>query len=89
MNFIKNNKGTNNNHGHNPMKHILHMIICCGLPIIILLTLPLIAKYSSAAAGILGFIVPFICPVMMVGMLFMMFGKKKPSCCDEKKSRKQ
>lgn len=86
MNFYKNNKGTNNNHRHGPMKHIIHMILCCGLPVIIILSLPFIARYNPAAAGILGFIAPFICPVMMGGMLFMMFGKKKASCCDETKT---
>ncbi|MDF2819620.1 MAG: hypothetical protein K0R15_61 [Clostridiales bacterium] len=68
---------------HNPMKHMLHMIICCGLPIIIIFSLPFIARFSPSVAGLLGIIAPFICPIMMGGMLFMMFsGKKKSNCCD-------
>lgn len=70
---------------HNPMKHMLHMILCCGLPMLIIFTLPFIAKVSPAAAGILGLISPFICPIMMGGMLFFMFRKDKASCCEEKK----
>ncbi|MDF2945265.1 MAG: hypothetical protein K0S01_4123, partial [Herbinix sp.] len=45
-----------------------------------------VARYSVGAASILGFIAPFICPVMMGGMLLMMLGRKKTSCCDETKA---
>ncbi|WFA08852.1 hypothetical protein [Tissierella sp. Yu-01] len=71
-------------------KHILHMLICCGFPILIIGSLPLIARYSPWISLILGFIAPFICPIMMIGMMFMMFkskGKKeKSSCCDNKEN---
>ncbi|MBH1939842.1 hypothetical protein I5677_02900 [Mobilitalea sibirica] len=56
---------------------MLHMIICCGLPILIILALPLIASINSGVAAILGVIAPFICPVMMGGMMFMMFKGNK------------
>lgn len=62
---------------HSPMKHLLHMIICCGLPLLIILLLPFITGVSPAAATILAFIVPFIYPIMMGAMLFMMFGGHK------------
>jgi hypothetical protein len=65
------------------MKHMLHMVLCCGLPIIIIMSLPLIAKVSPALSGVLGLIAPFICPIMMGLMVFMMLGKKKSSCCNE------
>jgi hypothetical protein len=71
-------------HSHSPMKHMLHMILCCGIPVLIIFALPFIAGINPAAAGILGVIAPFICPVMMGGMLLMMFRKEKPSCCEEK-----
>ncbi|GAA0730140.1 hypothetical protein GCM10008905_31060 [Clostridium malenominatum] len=68
---------------HSPLKHMLHMVLCCGLPIVILLSLPLIAKFSPSAAGVLRVIAPFICPLMMIFMLPMMLGgNKKGSCCD-------
>ena len=70
------------NKEHSPLKHMLHMVLCCGLPIVIILALPLIAGISPAVAGVLGFIAPFICPVMMGGMLFMMLRSNKRSCCD-------
>lgn len=68
---------------HSPMKHLLHMILCCGLPAIILLSLPLIAAVSPVIAGLLGIIAPFICPVMMGGMMIMMFRGNKHNCCKE------
>lgn len=83
MIFNKSKKEEGNNHGHSPIKHMLHMILCCGLPIVIILSLPYIARINPAVAGILAIIAPFICPIMMGGMLYMMFGKKKRSCCDE------
>lgn len=83
MNCHNNNKNGNGTHKHSPLKHMLHMAICCGLPIIILAALPLITRFSPAAAGILGRIAPFLCPLMMLAMLPMMFGGgRKGSCCD-------
>lgn len=77
----KEKKGT---HKHSPLKHMLHMVLCCGLPIVIIGLLPFIARVSPWAAGILGIIAPFICPIMMVIMMVTMFsGKKKSSCCDD------
>lgn len=84
MNFSRGNKEKRGTQGHSPVKHMIHMALCCGLPIVIILSLPFIAKISPATAGVLGLITPFICPIMMGGMMFMMFGKKKSSCCDTK-----
>jgi uncharacterized membrane protein len=60
------------------------MILCCGLPILIILALPFVAKLSPGLAGLLGVIAPFICPVMMALMMVMMFGgrKKSQDCCN-------
>jgi len=86
MNNNLDNQREHETHKHSPLKHMLHMIICCGLPIVIIFSLPFIARFSPGGAGILGIIAPFICPIMMCGMMFMMFrGKKKESCCDDKK----
>ncbi|HYE09947.1 MAG TPA: hypothetical protein VEF53_07195 [Patescibacteria group bacterium] len=85
MNCHGDKKGKQEQHKHSPLKHMWHMILCCGLPIVIIGLLPLIARFSPAASGVLGLIAPFLCPIMMLLMLPMMFGKgKKGSCCDNK-----
>lgn len=63
--------------------HMLHMILCCGLPLLILLVLPLFG-YS----GILQRIVPFICPVMMLLMIPMMM-RGHGGGCHERSDRKE
>jgi len=79
----KNEKGS---HNHSLLKHMLHMAICCGLSIIIVGALPIIARFSPAAAGIIGMITPFLCPIMMLLMLpVMLRGDKKTNCCSSAK----
>ena len=69
-----------NCHGHNEnndnnkkssMKHMLLMVLCCGLPILIAFVVPFL-KIGGSFKSILGTITPFICPVMMVFMMLMM-----------------
>lgn len=72
------------NKKHSPLRHMVHMVLCCGLPILIIMMLPFVAGFSPAVATVLGFIAPFICPLMMGGMVFMMFkSQKKSNCCDK------
>ncbi|MGD9568963.1 MAG: hypothetical protein AB7V48_11695 [Sedimentibacter sp.] len=98
MNCHGNNDGNNKEnynenkgmHNHSPIKHMLHMILCCGLPILIFAALPFISKVSPGASRILLVIAPFICPLMMIGMIPMMLGggknNKKSSYCENKES---
>lgn len=87
MNCHGNNKEKQRKHSHSPLKHMLHMIICCGLPIVIIGLLPVITKLSPSAANVVGKIAPFLCPIMMVFMVVMMMSGKKGSCCDSKESK--
>lgn len=82
----KGNPGNHNvNHNHSPLKHMLHLILCCGLPIVLVALLPLISRLSPGAGSAVSKIVPFLCPLMMIGMIPMMFGgNKKGGCCDNK-----
>lgn len=86
--------GNNHNHGGNgkktnPIKHMLMMVLCCGLPMLIVAVLPFI-KIGGGAKAALASIAPFICPLMMVFMLPMMFkGMKKEDCCHEKKDESE
>jgi uncharacterized membrane protein YkvI len=65
----------NKNKGH--MSHMWMMALCCGAPIILLLLLPLIGKGIPGLKGVLSLLIPFICPVMMIIMIPMMFRKNK------------
>lgn len=85
MNIFRDRKD-NSHKEHSPMKHMLHMILCCGIPMLILLSLPFIARFSPVIAGLLGFIAPFICPIMMGSMIFMLFRRERHSCCEEAKT---
>lgn len=78
-----------NTHKHSSLKHMRHMLLCCGLPIVIVGLVPFIVRINPTAGGILGRIAPFLCPIMMLAMLPMMLGGhkkdgKKASCCDTK-----
>lgn len=89
MNCHGNNDGNqgNNKPNHSPIKHMLHMILCCGLPVVIIGLLPFISTFSPGASKFLSVITPFICPIMMLSMIPMMLGNrgnKKSSCCGTK-----
>lgn len=87
MNCHGDNKEKQGNLKHSPLKHMLHMAICCGLPIIIIGLLPIITKLSPSAGSVIGKVTPFLCPIMMIFMMPMMMGShKKGSCCDTKKT---
>jgi len=46
-----------------------------------------IHKVSPEAGGVLGKIASFLCPLIMLAMMLMMFkGSKKGSCCDHAKA---
>ncbi|MDF2884541.1 MAG: hypothetical protein K0R54_5108 [Clostridiaceae bacterium] len=85
MNCREENHEKHSTSKHNPIKHLLHMILCCGLPIVIIGLLPVISRFSPSTGGVLARVVPFLCPIMMLSMLPMMLGgKKESSCCDNK-----
>ena len=81
------NTGKSKNKGHSHAKHMWMMAVCCGLPIA-----------GFIAIAILGISMPsletlllVICPVGMVGMMYMMNrdnhgNQKDSSCCQSEKS---
>ncbi|MEQ8198210.1 MAG: hypothetical protein ABRQ27_09425 [Clostridiaceae bacterium] len=92
MNCHENKKDTKNQsgHKHSPLKHMLHMVLCCGLPILILFVLPFITRINPSVGGFLLKIVPFICPIMMISMIPMMMGMgKEKSCCSSKDNKNE
>ncbi|WP_238917566.1 hypothetical protein [Clostridium sp. YIM B02555] len=84
MNCHGNNKNGDNKK-HNPIKHMLMMVLCCGLPFIIVGALSFI-NVGTGFKTTIGGIAPFICPIMMVLMMGMMFkDSKHGNRCSEKK----
>ena len=83
MNCHEDSKGKQGTVKHNPLKHMLHMIICCGLPILLIALLPFIRNLSLSAGNIVAVIAPFLCPMMMISMMFFMMrgNNNKKSCC--------
>ncbi len=78
------NDNNANNKNHSPIKHILMMVLCCGLPILIVAILPLL-NIGGSFKVMLATITPFICPIMMLFMIPMMFrNMKKGNCCSNK-----
>lgn len=59
------------------MPHWLHMVLCCGIPVILLLLLPYIGRLMPGSSKILALVIPFICPVMMGFMMFSMIRTKR------------
>lgn len=83
MNCHGNKNGENKK--HNPIKHMLMMVLCCGLPFLLVAVLPFLNIGGGFKALITG-IAPFICPLMMLLMIPMMFrGMKNGGCCARKK----
>lgn len=68
MNCCKNDNDENRKKPvHNHKRHMLHIALCCGLPLALIFVLPLIGY-----KGFLTTIAPFICPIMMLIMVPMM-----------------
>lgn len=66
----------NNNDGNNKkgfLKHGLMMGLCCLLPTILLALLPLLGSKALALSSLSS----LLCPIMMIGMMFMMIRSHK------------
>lgn len=84
MNCHGNNKNGENKK-HNPIKHMIMMVLCCGLPLLIVSVLPFISIGEGFKTVISG-IAPFMCPIMMIFMIPMMVrGMKNGDCCSKNK----
>ncbi len=61
--------------GDNAAKHgklIGMTILCCGLPLLLLLLLPVVSTAFDLPAGSLQTVVTFLCPALMLLMCFVM-----------------
>ena len=80
-----NNNDDNGNNKKGFLKFGAMMGLCCILPIILVALLPLLGFKALALSGLTS----LICPIMMIGMMFMMGrGHKKgndngDNCCSK------
>ena len=88
MNGHINDKKKENKGNHSSMKHILMMVLCCGLPILLIAVLPFLKIGNTAFRVTLASIIPFLCPLMMLFMIPMMLkGSKEGKSCHDKKEK--
>lgn len=57
--------------------HMLMMVLCCGLPILIVSAVPFLVQFNPGLAKFLGSYSWLLCPILMVPMMFMMLGSHK------------
>lgn len=83
MNCHGNNKKVGHGKKNNPLKHMLMMVLCCGLPLLIVSVVPLLGITNTAVRTTIAGITPFVCPIMMVVMIPMMLrhSKGEKDCC--------
>lgn len=82
-----NNNRNSNGHGHGVHNHLGHMwmmLLCCGLPVIVLAVISLLGTGFPGVRTALYGILPFLCPVMMIAMLPMMFIRGKNNGRDQR-----
>lgn len=57
------------------MSHLWMMVLCCGAPLLALFLISFLGSGFPAVRTFLAPIVPFLCPVLMIGMILMMLMK--------------
>lgn len=67
------------------LKKFLPLSLCCIIPILLLISVPIIGQYSKFGALTISFIAPLICPLIMGGALFFIFKGSGACCTDNKK----
>lgn len=66
-------------------KLLLHLSLCCGIPLVILILVPLFYRINPSLGTLMTGVAPFICPVMMISMIFVLRkGGLNQSCCKDK-----
>ena len=88
MNNYENDEKKENKDSHSSRKHMLLMILCCGLPVLLIAVLPFLKIGNAGFKLGLASIIPFLCPIMMLFMIPMMLkGSKNGKSCHENKKK--
>ena len=85
MNLDKKNQECHeNNQGEKKgiMKHGLMMMLCCLIPIVLIAGLPLFGIKATSLSGLIF----LLCPLMHIGMMFMMAKSGKGGSCHGNKN---
>lgn len=77
-NHNPNDNQANGSHEHKGiMSHMWMMVLCCAAPLVLLVVIALLGSRIPGLKILLISILPFVCPIMMVGMIPMMFMHRK------------
>ena len=68
-----------------PFFYSFQLVMSQPLSILIIVSIPFIAKYDLGWATLLGVIAPFIYPIRIGGMMLTMLGGEKKETCSSKK----
>ncbi|HEX3018029.1 MAG TPA: hypothetical protein VHP31_09275 [Caproicibacter sp.] len=84
MNCCNHNNDNKNNNSHKGrISHMWMMALCCGAPLLIIILISVFgANFPAIRSAILP-VLPFICPIMMVVMMPMMFMQHNHNCNKE------
>lgn len=55
------------------LSHMLMMVLCCGLPLVLIALVPTIASLNPAFGATVSKFAPLLCPILMIPMVVMMF----------------
>lgn len=72
-----NNNGNQKNGQHGHGKHMLLMILCCAIPLVLLVLLPNLPIDNRAIKGGLSYAMLLICPLAHILMIIPMFFQKR------------
>lgn len=59
------------------IKQLLPLSICCLIPILLVLAVPMISSFTPVGGKLIYFIAPLICPILMGTTVFMLFKSTK------------
>ncbi|HEX2985472.1 MAG TPA: hypothetical protein VHO71_01500 [Caproiciproducens sp.] len=79
----RDNKNNNSHKGH--MSHMWMMVLCCGVPLLLIALVSLFGASFPVVRVALIPVLPFLCPILMAVMIPMMFMGHNRNCDREEK----
>lgn len=68
-NTEKNEHKEHDSHQGRHRSHMWMMLLCCGLPLLAIASLPIIDRFIPGSSDLIRWAIPFICPLMMLPMM--------------------